>query len=572
MEDNKNITPRDSRRKSLLSLVYAVLIIVLVLYLSNFLHFRIDLTAEKRYTLSKETKEVLKHLDDVVFVKVYLDGDLPIGFKKMEERIHDLLDEFRIYAGDNLEYEFINPRKSEDAKERDRMMTELANKGLRITNIMDRDREGGTSEKPVVPGAIISYRKMEMPVNLLKNNASLSAEENLNNSIQSLEYELIQVIRRISTPPMKVAFIEGHGELNQYEADDITMELLNYYQVDRIRIDSNARRLDGYAAVVIAKPSMPFSEADKFAIDQYIMKGGKVLFFLDEVKASLDTLVGGTTLATLNSLNLDDMLFRYGLRINPSLLQDAVCANIPVNTAPEGTEARFYPAPWFYYPLLQPSRTNPATRYVQLVKSEFPSVIDTLGKDSLVKRTVLLSSSEYARLVKVPAIISLEEIQRKPSPQDFNLSYLPVAVLAEGSFKSVFRNRMLNDLGIKGSYTFIPQGKAAKILLVADGDIIRNEVLYRPDGVMKLPLGFDRYSKMTFGNKDFIINVINTMTDDAGLIRLRSKEFRLRLLDKTKLRTQRVTWQVVNTLLPLLLVALAGMFVNYRRHFKYSRS
>jgi ABC-2 type transport system permease protein len=572
MSEDKTISSRQkSRSRSINSLLLALLILVLVLYISNFLHYRIDLTAEKRYSLSNDTRIVLKEMKDVVYVKIYLDGDLPIAFKKMKTRIRELLDEFRIYAGDNVEYEFINPLKSADAKERDRVLLDLSNKGLHITNIMDRDQEGGTSEKKIIPGAIITYKKLSMPINLLKNNASLPAEQNLNNSIQALEYELIHVIKSISSPPQKIAFLEGQGELDQYQVDDITTELLNSYNVDRLSIDGHADRLDGFDAVVIAKPTRAFNEADKFALDQYLMKGGKLLFFIDEVNASLDSMVNGNTVALINQLNLDDQLFRYGIRLNPTLLQDVVCATIPINTAPNGTEARFYPAPWFYYPLLQPSQSNPSTRYVQLVKSEFPGTIDTLVTSGLpIKKSVLLSSSKYARRINAPVIIRLEEIKRKPDPSDFPLSDVPVGVLLEGRFKSIFQNRILSQMGIKGNYTFVPEGKYARLFAVADGDIIRNEVLYSSNGTMKLPLGFDRYSKTTFGNKDFIVNLINYMTDESGLIKLRSKEFRLRLLDKIKIRTSRLSWQLINTLFPLIIVILAGLIVSYFRKRKFA--
>ncbi len=572
MSEEKPISSHKSnRKKSLYSLLMAIFIVLLLLYISNFLHFRIDLTAEKRYSLSKETRQILREMKDVAYVKVYLDGDLPIGFKKMKIRIRELLDEFKIYAGDNVEYEFINPLKSSDAKERDRLLEDLTSKGLHITNIMDRDQEGGTSEKKIVPGAIITFKKAGMPLNLLKNNSSLSAEQNLNNSIQSLEYELIHVIKSISEPPRKIAFIEGQGELDQYQVDDITTELLNYYDVSRLKLEGHSNRLDGFDAVIIAKPSAPFSEADKFVLDQYLMKGGKLLFFIDEIKASLDSLMEGNTVALINQFNLDDQLFRYGVRLNPALLQDVVCATIPINTAPDGTEARFYPAPWLYYPLLQPSQSHPASRYIQLVKSEFPATIDTLKTSGApILKSVLLSSSKYARKVNAPVLISLQEIKRKQDPADFVLSDIPVGVLLEGSFKSVFQNRMLGQMGIQGKYEFLPEGKAARLFVAADGDIIRNEVLYSSQGTMKLPLGFDRYSKTTFGNKDFIINLVNYMTDDSGLIKLRSKEFRLRLLDKPRIRTSRLSWQLVNTLIPLFLVVICGLILSFFRRRKFA--
>lgn len=560
------------RKKNIIQLILSILIIILIVFISSFIIVRIDLTAEKRYTISPVTKSILKNLDDIVFVRVYLDGDLNIPFKRMQRNIRETLNEFRIYARNNLEYEFINPMAEKDEKIRNDVFKELYEKGLKPTNILSTDKEGGTSEKIIFPGAIIVYRGIELPVNLLKNNPGLDAEENINNSIQSLEYELINKIRSLTSKVTeKIAFLEGHGELDEFMTGDITKELASYFQVDRGRINGTPGILDGYKAVIIAKPTKPFSEADKFVIDQYIMHGGKTLWFIDEVAVSMDSLVDGSTIALINNLNIEDLLFRYGVRINPDLIRDVQCNIIPVNRALAGNPASFVPAPWYYYPLLTAPETHPVTRSLNLIKTEFVSSIDTIGARQNLKKTVLLKSSPYSMTVSIPRIISLEEITEQPDRNQFTRSDIPVAVLLEGIFESAFQNRNIQGYA-GGNDAFRKSSGPNKMLVVSDGDIIRNEIRHASGGTMILPLGLDRYSQQYFGNKDFIVNAVNYLTDQEGLIQLRTKEFKLRLLDSAKIREERFKWQIINAVLPVLMVIIGGFIYNYFRKRRYTRA
>ncbi|MFN8208776.1 MAG: gliding motility-associated ABC transporter substrate-binding protein GldG [Bacteroidales bacterium] len=566
-------TPSQTTPYSYTSFLLTALIIVLLMIISHTFFFRVDLTTEKRYTLSPVTKETMKQLPDMVFVKIYLEGDLPLEFLKMQTRIREMLDEFRVYAGENLQYQFVNPSESTDEKVRNKLYAELYDKGLRVTNLQDKDEEGGLIEKIIFPGALISYKNTEIALNLLENNPGLSPEENLNNSEQLLEYNFISTIRTItSDSTMSVAFIEGHGELDEYQTADITKELSRFFQVDRGMINGKAGILDRYHAVIIAKPVLPFSEADKFVLDQYIMQGGRVLWFLDPVMVSMDSLIGGTTLAFIGSTNLEDQLFRYGVRLNPNLLEDIQCALIPVNTAPAGEQSRFTPAPWLYYPLLTPAASHPSTRNINMVRSEFASSIDTLSNGMNTRKTVLLRSSQYTRLVNAPVMISLDQLRQRPPRKEFNKSYEAVAVLMEGVFESVFRNRMLSNLGVTGSFEFMEKSKPASMLVVADGDIIRNDVRESARGPLISPVGLDRYSNQVFGNRDFIVNTLNYMTDGSGLINLRSKEFKLRLLDKERIRKERLKWQLINTALPVISIVLAGLLMAFVQHRRYARS
>jgi ABC-2 type transport system permease protein len=558
----------------IIRLVVILTVIILSVCLLSTFFFRIDLTSEKRYTLSDYTKESLKNLKDIVHVKVYLDGDLNIPFRKMQQSLKETLDEFKVYAGDNLKYEFINPFAGEDAKLKENMVNELYGKGLKPTNILAKDKEGGTSEKLVFPGALINFRGTEVPVNLLRNNPGTPAEENINNSIQAFEFELIRVISSLSADTTeKIAFVEGHGEYNEYQVGDITRELGWYFQVDRGKISGKPGILDQYKAVIIAGPTFAFNEKDKFVLDQYIMHGGKVLWFIDMVDASLDSISkGGTMVALIRTLNIEDLLFRYGVRINPVLVQDVQCNKIPVNVALSGNPANFMPSPWLYSPLLTAPFTHPVTRNLNMIKTEFPSYLDTLEARKGIRKTVLLRSSDFSRKVTAPVLISLEEIRMVPQEKQFSDRFLPVAVLLEGSFESAFRNRMISSLFPDTVVQFKETGLPSNMLVAADADIIRNDVRPTPQGVYISPLGFDRYTQQTFGNREFVVNAVQYMTGHGKLINLRSRELTLRLLDKAKIKNDRTKWVLINTICPPLLVIIAGLVYTWIRKRRYVKS
>jgi len=553
-------------------LTISLAIVILSAYLLSAFFFRIDLTSEKRYTLSAFSKKTLRELDNIVYVKVFLDGDLNIPFRKMQQRLRETLDEFKVYAGDNLEYEFINPFAGEDAKMRDDVLNELYDKGLKPTNILAKDQEGGTSEKLVFPGALIHFRGVEVPVNLLVNNPGSDAEENINNSIQSFEFSLIRVINTVTSDTTeKIAFIEGHGEFNEYQVGDITNELGWYFQVDRGTIGGRSGALDQYKAVIIAGPSRPFNEQDKFILDQYIMQGGKVLWFIDPVNASLDSISKrGSTISLFKMLNIEDLLFRYGVRINPVLIQDIQCNMIPVNVALAGNQPDFRPAPWLYSPLLNPPYNHPVTRNLNMIRTEFTSSIDTLAARKGIRKTVLLRSSDYSRQVNSPVIISLDEVRLTPKQEEFTDRFLPVAVLLEGNFESAFRNRMISGIFSDTVIQVKEISPPSSMLIVADADIIRNDIRPAPQGIFISPLGFDRYTQQTFGNKEFIINAVQYMTGRADLINLRSRELTLRLLNKSKIRENRKTWVLVNTICPPLIIIIAGLVYTWIRKRKYA--
>ena len=558
-------------KNDLTALFSIIAIVLLVNIIGQGWFFRLDLTAENRYTLSASAKEILKNLDDIVFVRVYLEGDLNIPFKKFQNNIHDMLDEFKIYGRSKLQYQFVNPLEDVAPNMQNQIMEQLYNQGLKPTNIHQRDKEGGVSEKIIFPGAMIMYRDIEIPLNFLSNNPGLTAEQNLNNSNESLEYVLISTIKNITNSATeKIAFIEGHGELNETEVQDISVELSKSYQIDRGIINGNPGILDEYKAVIIAKPTERFSEADKFVIDQYIMKGGKVLWLIDAVQASLDSLINGETLAFVTDLNLDDIFFKYGLRINPVLVQDIQCNVIPVNVALPGNQPNFQRVPWLYYPLIEPSPNHPVSQNLNPVLSKFVNSIDTIAARKGNKKTALLTTSAFSRTVKVPAIVSLAEIRNAPDKNSFNQSHLITGILLEGEFESAFKNRGI-DAYFENPPPVLEKSQPTKMAVIADGDLIKNEVGKSTQGPSIFPLGYDRYTRQTFGNMDFLVNLVQYLADNNNLLELRGREFKLRLLDKEKIVSQRKKWIWLNMLIPSLIVIVFGIFYMYYRRYRYTK-
>jgi ABC-2 type transport system permease protein len=564
---------KNIRRTGWLQFLTAVAGIVIFTSVISLLRMRLDLTEDRRYTLSAPTLKVLSDLNNDVYVQVYLDGDMPVPLKRLKRSVTEMLDEFRIASGRKIDYQFINPSENNDAKQRAAQYQNLIDKGLAPINLQAGDDEGGSSQKIIFPGMIVNYNGIEVPVNFLKNNPGIAAEQNFLHSIEGLEYEMIQTIATISADTVrKVAFIEGHDEIPEIETASITLDLAKFFTVDRGVINSTPGILDAYSAVIIAGPEKEFSEADKLVLDQYIMQGGRVLWLIDEVSVNTDSLAGGQTVGFYRPLNLEDQLFRYGARVNPSIIQDIDSWVIRLNIRSGSNQQQFVPLPWVYYPLLIPSGNNTITRNINRVKGDFSNFIDTVGLDPAIKKKVLLSTSKFTRTITPPVVISLKEAEQKPDETLFARSSLPVAVLLEGVFPSAFKNRMtssiINDKNLKIKTESVP----TRLIVVADADIIRNEV--RRSGLQEsfLPLGEDKYTRQVFGNRDFIINCMNYLVDDNGLMALRSREIKLRLLNMPKVKAEKFKWQMVNIAGPVMLVILAGLLYSYMRKRQYTRN
>lgn len=559
------------RAKAWMSLGITIVSIVVLAMASGLLRTRIDLTEDKRYTLSEPTREVLSGLENDIYIQVYLDGEMPIPLKRLQRSVNDLLEEFRVASGRKVDFAFINPSKGGNEEQRNARYESLIRKGLSPTRLRAGDQEGGSSQRIIFPGMIVNYNGIEVPVNFLKNNPTLSSEQNILHSSEGLEYEVIQTIATLSSDTVyRVAFIEGHAEIPEIETADITFSLAKYFTIDRGTIGGKTGSLDGYSAVVLAGPRTELSEADKFVLDQYIMQGGRVLWLLDEVYVNTDSLSKGETAALYMPLNIEDQLFRYGARVNPEIVQDVNCQLISMKVIGSGGNQQFVQVPWIYYPLLIPSAKHPVTRNINRVKGEFVNYIDTVGLDGAIKKQVLLSTSEFARTVKPPVLISLDEAERLPDQSQFSRSNLPVAVLLEGVFPSAFRNRMINSFLPGYTGQVMTESENTKMIVVADADIIRNGVRRTAKEETPLPLGQDRYSGEIYGNTDFLVNSINYLVDDKGLLDLRSRELKIRLLNASKVKAERLKWQMINILGPVVLVVVAGMVYSYLRKKRYA--
>ena len=558
-----------NKKRDILSLVLAVVILVLLNVVGSFVFHRFDLTSEKRYTLSDATKKLLGELNDIVYVKVYLEGEFPSGFKRLRDETREMLDEFRVYSNDNIEYEFINPNENPDKKQRDDIYKQLYKKGLQPTNLEVKE-ESGISQQIIFPAALVSHKGREMPWQLLKTNMGQSPEAQLNNSIQALEYEFASCIRNLTTAVKpQIGIVEGHGELDTLALRDIREALSEFYFLKQVNINEQLKSLDGLKAIIIAKPDTTFSEKDKFIIDQYVMKGGKILWAVDPLNTSMDSLrKTSRTIAIPYDLKLDDMLFKYGARLNPNMILDLQSSAIPVNKALRGQPPRFELMPWVFSPLLLPKSNHPIVKNLDVIKVEFAGSIDTIDVKG-IQKTILLQSSKYAKTLNAPVRVDLRMVNMVPEEDQFRDSYRPVALLLEGEFESLYKNRIPPTLAADSAINYKEKGINTKMIVISDGDIIRNEVQYSAGKAF--PLGYDIYTKQTYGNKNFILNCINYLCDDSGLISVRARELTLRLMDKKKLKNERLKWQAINTAIPLFVVLVFGIIYSVIRKRKYAR-
>jgi gliding-associated putative ABC transporter substrate-binding component GldG len=570
MSEDKHM--QSIKRSTWTRFIVTVASIIIAASALNLFRLRLDLTEDKRFTLAPSTKKILKGIKNDLYIQVYLDGEMPIPLKRLRRSVKEMLEEFRIASDRKIDYEFINPADNIDAKKRDALFGSLTKKGLNPIKVMATDAEGGSTQKIVFPGMIVNYNGAEVPVNFLENNRSASTEQNILHSTEGLEYQMIQTISTITADTVyKVAFLEGDAELPEIEVADITRYLATYFTVDRGKIGGKPGILDAYTAIIIAAPLKEFSEADKLVIDQYIMKGGKVLWLFDEVAVNADSLVYGSTVGLYHPLNIEDQLFRYGARVNPVVVQDIDCMIQQFTVSMGEGQRQVVPAPWLYYPLLAPNQHHPVTRNINKVLGRFVNTIDTVGLDPLIKKTILLTTSQNSRTLSPPMVIMLKESELTPDEKSFTKSRMPVAVLLEGIFTSAFKNRMTGSLVNDPSFRLKTTSIRTKMIVVADGDIIRNEVHHSGKTLIPQPLGQDPYTEQIFGNRDFLVNCVNYLADNNGLMDLRSREMKMRLLDKQVVKNNRLKLQLVNILLPILLVIASGFAYSFFRKRKYTR-
>jgi len=563
-----------------LETILGIALFILLSYLSSLLFHRFDLTEEKRHTLTETSVEMARNLDDVVYIKVFLKGDFPADYQRLSQAIKEKLDEFKAYAGEYIQYEFINPSEAEDQKSREDMYGELVKKGLKYSSLQIREQDG-VSEKIIFPGALVSYKDKEIPLQILQNQQRATDAEMVNRTINNLEYSIVNAIYEVQRNEVpSVAFIEGHGELEPIETRSLQYELERFYKVDRVAIDGmvnalsknvagQGKRINRYDAIIVARPTQEFSEQDKYIIDQFIMNGGKAIWMIDPMQMDMDSLeTTDLTMSTPLRINLDDMLFTYGARLNRNLLLDRQCAPIRLLTGPQGNE-RYELFPWYFQPIIVPANSHPIVANIDPILTEFVSSIDTVESPGIRKRTIL-STSEYTRILNSPARVSLNIVSINPDFGNSNVPNQPIAVLLEGEFTSNFENRLPPEFLKERTFDFKPRSEFTRQLVIADGDIAKNAV--SSDGTRFRELGFDPImNRMMYGNKEFLINAVNFLLGDENLINVRSRSVKLRQLDDEKILANREKWQILNIGLPIVLTLIAGILQWVFRRKRFSK-
>ncbi|OXA93384.1 gliding motility-associated ABC transporter substrate-binding protein GldG [Flavobacterium hercynium] len=558
-----------SIQQNIKTLGVTVFVLIVLNILGTLFFHRFDLTKDKRYTLSATSLQIVKQVKDPLSIKIYMQGDLPADFKRLQLETKQLLEEFQSYNS-NIAFEFVDPL--ENKAESTDIIKSLYQKGLTPINITVDDK-GKQSQAMVFPWAIAVYEDKEVNIPLLKNIMGASTTQKVIGSIQHLEYSIADAINKISKAKQKkVAILKGNGELNDVNIAQMLRQIRESYYIAPFTLDSVAKNATGtlsalkeYDLAIISKPTETFTDEEKQVLDQYIMNGGKTLWLIDQVAADMDSLYNqsGATLAYPRNLNLTDMFFKYGFRINPDLVKDEQGSPIKLATGEQGSATRYQDFVWKFAPQVYPTSQHPIVKNLGGIKFDFASPIDTLKNG--IKKTVLLQSSPYSKTIGTPSEINLNIVTEKTTPEEYlNKGNLPLAVLLEGNFKSAFENRVLP---FKES-SFTAQGKPNKMIVIADGDLARNQI---DKNLMPVELGYDQRTGNLYDNKDFIMNCVNYLLDDTGLINIRSKDVTLPLLDKEKVYQNYSQTQFITIGLPILILLLFGLAFTYIRKKTYSK-
>lgn len=555
---------KSKKTGDLLLLANGLVLVLLLNLLANFFFFRWDLTEENRYTIKPQTKALLKQLDEPVFIEVFLEGDLNPGFKRFRKSILETLEEFKVYSDNNVQFQFTDPLQAKGESARNEFMRELASKGIQPQNVIET-RNGQKVESFVFPGALVSYDGFETGVMLLKGSRSAGAQEALNQSIENVEFELANAIYTVTnTTRKKIGIIQGHGELDSLQFASLNNALLEQYDVFKVDL-SKKKKVTNYDALIIARPREAFSKQDKYKLDQYVMQGGSALLMLDRLAANMDSAAREDYFAFPYNIDLDDQLFRYGVRINLDLVQDRVAGQYPIVVGNNGGRPQIMKLEWPFFPLINHYAEHPITRNLDAVTTKFVSTIDTV-KASGVRKTPLLFTSDYSRKITAPVKVSVNDLRRQMQQENFSGPRLTIAYLLEGNFTSLYKNRFApEEVDTTG---FLSQSKPAKIIVISDGDIAMNDV--NPRNSQPQQLGLDPFSGYTFANQDLLLNMVAYLTDENGLINTRTKEIKVRPLDKQKIIDDRVFWQSVNLVIPVVVMILFGIIRAFWRKKKYA--
>lgn len=533
---------------------------------SDSVYQRFDLTADQRYTLDEASKTLIENVDSPIMVDVFLEGEgFTSEFRKLQTETKQLLEEFNA-LNSNINYSFINPLEDENTREQN--LRGLMQRGLTPMQV-NVSENGKKSQDIVIPWALASYNDVTIEIPLIKNKIAASQQEIVSNSVQHLEYAFADGFNKLINPKnKKIAVLQGNKQLDTQYVADFLKTIRDYYYIAPFTLDSVAsnpeqtlQKLNTFDLVLSAKPTEVFTEQEKLVLDQYTMQGGRSMWMLDKVVMDKDSLYNdkGENVGIPRDLNLTDFFFKYGVRINPVLIADIYSAPITLAMG-EGSEAQFQPLQWPYSPLANSQNNHSIVSNIDMVKFDFANQIDTLKND--IKKTVLLQSSPLTKVVGMPKLISLEEVTKEPNPKTFNKGQQNLAVLLEGEFTSVYNNRVKPFKLTKERNTSVP----TKMIVIADGDVIKNDVGRNGP----LELGFDRFSGRKFGNKEFLLNCVNYLLEDNGLINIRAKEVKVSFLDPQKIVAQKTKWQLINIALPLVLLAIFGFAFNYIRRKKYS--
>lgn len=573
----------DVKKSHILQLVLGLVIIIFLNVIGYFFFARIDLTQEKRYTLSESSKKLMSNLEDIVFIRCYLEGDIPSEYKKLRNETKEMLDQFRAYNND-IEYEFVDPNNFENAKDKNEFYQRLFEKGFSPL-LTTSTNNNSQVQQYIFPYLEITYKGRTTIVPLISSKNGFSSDGIVNASIENLEYNLYTAIRSVATQQRgKVAFLYGHGEWQVENIWDFISSLSEYYTVDSISINEKLNALtervydsvnpnivnikNKFDCLVIAKPTSIFSYKDLYLIDQYIMHGGKVLWLVDPLLVSMDSLqTQANTFAISNFTGVDDILFRYGVKLNTNLVTDMQCAKIPIvtgqyqNNTPQMT---YYP--WNFFPEISPNANHIISDKISPVKMEFVSSIDTTN--SPAKKTVLLSSSNRTRVLNSPVNVSLQMLKQKQDASLFNSGAKDVAILLEGEFSSAFKNRLTPEMELNSQMAYKDFSDTTAMIVIADGDVVRNDFM---NGQL-LPLGYDKYTRKMYGNKEFLVNCVNYLCGDEDLIPLRSREVIMRNLDLAKVEREKTAWQIVNVALPIVVIVLFGVLLAILRKKTFTKT
>ena len=553
------------KQNKLLTIGLALLAFILINVIASFFYARIDLTEDKRYTLSEQAIEAAASFNSVIVVDVLLEGDLPPEFAKLKAETKQILEEFAS-RNDNIKFNFVDPLS--DITQAEATIAELQSLGLTPANVTVEEN-GRVSQEIVFPWAMVNYNNKTIKVPLLKNKLGATSEERVNNSVQNLEYAFADAFTKLTIKTKKrVAVIKGNGQLDDIYLADYLTTIRDYYNIGAITLDSVEKnpqkvfnQLKEYDLALIAKPSEAFTDKEKYVLDQFIINGGKSIWLIDQVVMELDSLFNpeGSSMAFPRDLNLNDFFFKYGVRINPVLISDLYFTQI-VLASGEGNNSQYNPVPWYYHPMVFSRNNHPINNNLEAVRFQFTNSIDTISNS--YRKTVLYSSSPLSKTEGVPKLISLDIINTPPDKASFNDGDKPLAVLIEGEFSSAFNNRIV-PVKLKGAKI---EGKENKMLIIADGDLIKNQIRNnRP-----LELGYDKWTNNFYGNKEFLVNSTNYLLDDTGLINIRNKKVKIALLDQEKIADQKTKWQLINVGIPLALVLFLGFAFNYFRKRKFS--